>query len=561
MQPAVFRGTGRGSACAPTHRVSDRKDVERGSVCGKQLSCRTSVPLFVPLSLRAFFCGVVWSLASVVFGATAGATRVERKKEPHAGMEKNGMVKAHGGGDVSAASSPLSPVAGGSSASGVGSSDMGDGLTRLYRWRFVVLTLFVLYSMSNAFQWIQYSIISNLVQEYYGVDALTVSWTAVVYMVTYVPLIFPAAWLLERWGLRFVVILGALGTCAGSWVKVLSVEQDRFSVVLVGQTIVAVSQIFILSIPPRLAAVWFSAKEVSRACAVGVFGNQLGIALGFLIPPQIVMKTSQGSEGMQEIAHGLTLLCYGVAIFSSFVLVAILLGFRDKPPRPPSRAQMSREQADPTGYWHSMMNLLRNGNYMLLLITYGINVGTFYAISTLLNEVVLDYFPGHETDAGWLGLSLVLSGMVGSVLCGVVLDETHRYKETTLVVYVLSLAGMLAYTFVLAAGPLWPLFVVTCALGFFMTGYLPLGFEFAAEVTFPEPEGTSSGLLNASAQVFGILFTVASNKLFHTYGSRTTNLALSGALLVGSVVTAFIRSDLRRRHAQLQADPSSVVST
>ena len=35
-----------------------------------------------------------------------------------------------------------------------------------------------------------------------------------------------------------------------------------------------------------------------------------------------------------------------------------------------------------------------------------------------------------------------------------------------------------------------------------MTGYLPLGFEFAAEITFPESEGTSSGLLNASAQVW-----------------------------------------------------------
>ena len=34
-----------------------------------------------------------------------------------------------------------------------------------------------------------------------------------------------------------------------------------------------------------------------------------------------------------------------------------------------------------------------------------------------------------------------------------------------------------------------------------MTGYLPVGFEFAAEITYPEPEGTSSGLLNASAQV------------------------------------------------------------
>jgi hypothetical protein len=34
-----------------------------------------------------------------------------------------------------------------------------------------------------------------------------------------------------------------------------------------------------------------------------------------------------------------------------------------------------------------------------------------------------------------------------------------------------------------------------------MTGYLPVGFEFAAELTYPEPEGTSSGLLNASSQV------------------------------------------------------------
>jgi len=34
-----------------------------------------------------------------------------------------------------------------------------------------------------------------------------------------------------------------------------------------------------------------------------------------------------------------------------------------------------------------------------------------------------------------------------------------------------------------------------------MTGYLPVGFEFAAEITYPESEGTSSGLLNAAAQV------------------------------------------------------------
>ena len=47
-----------------------------------------------------------------------------------------------------------------------------------------------------------------------------------------------------------------------------------------------------------------------------------------------------------------------------------------------------------------------------------------------------------------------------------------------------------------------------------MTGYLPVGFEFTAELTFPEAaEGTSSGLLNASAQIFGIICTMVGSKL------------------------------------------------
>lgn len=50
-----------------------------------------------------------------------------------------------------------------------------------------------------------------------------------------------------------------------------------------------------------------------------------------------------------------------------------------------------------------------------------------------------------------------------------------------------------------------------------MTGYLPVGFEFAAELTYPEAEGTSSGLLNASAQFFGIFCTMADGQLLERY--------------------------------------------
>lgn len=77
-------------------------------------------------------------------------------------------------------------------------------------------------------------------------------------------------------GIRVAVTLGALGTCAGAWIKVFSVAPDRFLVTFLGQTVVAISQIFVLSMPAPLAATWFGPDEVSSACSIGVFGNQVG---------------------------------------------------------------------------------------------------------------------------------------------------------------------------------------------------------------------------------------------------------------------------------------------
>lgn len=82
-----------------------------------------------------------------------------------------------------------------------------------------------------------------------------------------------------------------------------------------------------------------------------------------------------------------------------------------------------------------------------------------------------------------------------------------------------------------------------------MTGYLPVGFEFAAELTYPEPEGTSAGLLNASAQIFGILFTMLYAQLFELIGDMWANVTMAIMLCVGTIVTAVIKSDLRRQAA------------
>nr|XP_049597415.1 feline leukemia virus subgroup C receptor-related protein 2 isoform X3 [Syngnathus scovelli] len=428
--------------------------------------------------------------------------------------------------------------------------------TRVYLKRWLIVFLFCAYSLSNAYQWIQYSIISNIIVKFYQVDAFAVDWLSMIYMLAYVPFIFPVTWLLDQKGLRVTALLANLLNCVGTWTKVASVHPDLFWVTMLGQFISALAQVFILGMPSRLASVWFGADEVSTACSIGVFGNQMGIAIGFLIPPILVPNV----DDVEELAHHIKIMFYISAGVATIIFILVIIVFQEKPELPPTQAQAQARCIPPESYSYlaSIWRLLRNKPFMLLLVSYGLNVGCFYAVSTLLNRMIIEHYPGEEVNAGRVGLTIVIAGMVGSLICGVWLDKTKTYKQTTLAVYVLSLVGMLIYASTLNLGHLWVVFLTAGVLGFFMTGYLPLGFEFAVELTYPESEGTSSGLLNCSAQIFGIIFTIAQGKIIDGWGTLAGNIFLCIFLLIGSIMTGFIKSELRRQNANLQATGRSV---
>ncbi|XP_056282633.1 feline leukemia virus subgroup C receptor-related protein 2-like [Pseudoliparis swirei] len=133
---------------------------------------------------------------------------------------------------------------------------------------------FSAYSLSNGYQWIQYGSISNIMMKFYGVEGFSIDWLSMVFMLTYIPFIFPVAWLLQKKGLRVTALLANVLNFAGSWIKVASAKSNLFGVTMFGQFISALSQVFILGMPSRMASVWFGASEVSTACSIGVLGNQ-----------------------------------------------------------------------------------------------------------------------------------------------------------------------------------------------------------------------------------------------------------------------------------------------
>ncbi|KAB0341567.1 hypothetical protein FD754_018493 [Muntiacus muntjak] len=239
--------------------------------------------------------------------------------------------------------------------------------------RWAVVLVLSCYSMRNAFQWIQYGSINNIFMSFYGVSAFAIDWLSTCYMLAYIPLLLPVAWLLEKFGLRTIALAGSALNCLGAWVNLGSLKPHLFPVTVLGQVICSVAQVFILGMPSRIASVWFEANEVSTACSIAVLGNQmgrgLGIALGFFIPPVLVPNI----DNPDGLAYYMSILFYITAGVATLLFILVITVFKEKPKHPSSRAQSLRYTlaSSDASYLSSIVWLFKNLNFLLLVITYG----------------------------------------------------------------------------------------------------------------------------------------------------------------------------------------------
>ena len=99
---------------------------------------------------------------------------------------------------------------------------------KVYKWRWVVLAIFVAVMSVNNAVWIAFASIADVVQCYYNTSKFWVNSASMVYMATYILFIVPSAWLLGRVGLRTALVIAAGMNAAGSCLRVAGAGKLRF---------------------------------------------------------------------------------------------------------------------------------------------------------------------------------------------------------------------------------------------------------------------------------------------------------------------------------------------
>jgi MFS family permease len=386
---------------------------------------------------------------------------------------------------------------------------------KVYGYRWVILLVFMLAAAFNQLLWITFASITSQAATFYGVSDLSIGLLSLSFMVAYLVVSIPASWLIDTYGFRLAVAIGAGLT--GVFGLVRGLAASNYTLVLIAQIGIAIGQPFILNAVTKVAARWFPLQERATASGFGSLAIYVGILAGLVATPFLTLQV-----GMVSM-----LLIYGVGALIAGL--AFLAAAREYPPTPPGPP----EQEERALMFDGLKQVVRQKDFILLMLIFFIGLGVFNSVTTWIEDIVRPR--GFSvTQAGTAGGLMILGGVIGALILPTLSDRYRRRVPFILIALLGAIPGLAGITFATSLGLLM---ASAFLLGFFLLSSGPIGFQYGAEIARPTPEGTSNGLLLLMGQISGIAFILGMDSFrVPSTGSMTPSLIV----LIGLMLLSFI---------------------
>ena len=366
-----------------------------------------------------------------------------------------------------------------------------------YRWVILIATIPII--ISTEMVWLTFSPIASVIAEHYGVSGFAVDMLATSYMLMFIVFCFPAAYVIDRFGFRRSLVIGALLT--GVFAFTRAAFAGSFAAVAVSQFLIAIGQPFILNITTKAAANWFPFEERATADGLLTMAQYVGFTVPMVLSPILVE-----SVGVQKML-------FVFAVIAIISMLAILIFVKEKPAMPPPGPAYERDDFSKK----AIGNLLKNKGYLLALICAFISIGIFNTILTLI-ETILKGRGITPAEAGIIGAAFVAAGVVGAIILPIISDKVGVRIKFLLIAVALLVPLYLGLTFVKC---FIALVVIAAIAGFSIMGVAPILFQHSSEVAYPAQEGTSLGMILLMGQISGALFVLLFEAISGAAGSVT----------------------------------------
>ena len=216
----------------------------------------------------------------------------------------------------------------------------------------------------------------------------TISWMTMWGTLTFILFVFPFIWLLEKHGLRVVVLLMSSLILAGASFRMVKVEGASFLWLShVGSIFNGIAGALVMSAPSALSAAWFPPNERMIATSISQAFAFLGSGLSFLVGPAMVSEPNSTmiDEKINDIYNNSTGVDVTIeeireymvvdTVIAFLLLVLTIIYFPKQPPTPPSASSSTAKTEIFTG----VKEIIKMKDAWFCAFAYAIPGGTLLA--------------------------------------------------------------------------------------------------------------------------------------------------------------------------------------
>ena len=245
----------------------------------------------------------------------------------------------------------------------------------------------------NQLLWITFAPITSDAASFFGVNDLKIGILSMSFMIVYIVVSIPASWIIDKYGIRIGVGIGAVFT--GLFGLIRGFAGTDYNLLLMAQIGIAIGQPFILNALTKLAARWFPIEERATAVGMGSLAMYIGILTGMILTPYLVL-----GFGIKEM-----LFTYGIiSIVAAFLFIVLI---KESPPTAPCRP----DQEERALVFDGFKLTFRTRDFIWLMVIFFIGLGVFNSVTTWIEDILRPR-GFSATQAGITGGLMILGGII-----------------------------------------------------------------------------------------------------------------------------------------------------
>ena len=454
----------------------------------------------------------------------------------------------------------------------------------LYKWRWVNLICYCLLTLSAGSSWLCFPAVSNVIRKYYNIGIMQVNLLAIVFGFAIVILSVPFGFLLDKYGLAVVLRVASFLNAVGATVRYFGAEQTNgYMFLLLGNIFTAISVSGFLFLPGKIAASWFGQHEMGKTIAICIGFDALGTGLGFLHATRMITSSDYSSDVESNIEKFLLSQLVPAGLVFIFVLVFV----RKQPRTPPNIMeheylnQLNRykyikkqkrlckciiEQGSETDSHSksfsesfddlslseysdsvitlksSIVELLRNFDFHLIIHMQGIAASVEGIFQMLLNEMLTGLYPGKEKGIGVVGFTSIFLGFVSNIAVGLIVDRTGSCKKVTFVIFLLTLLSSIAWYLLMEFIHCFVAkSVMFCILISVLSCYHTIAFTHSAQLSIPLSPSAIGVMLVLTSQIYDTISMLVATEILAHFGTEGVNLFGVVLCFVGVFLSLLIK--------------------